>query len=203
MGDCDKDRTFTMNRELILASNSPRRNDLLRQIGCSFTTDPANIDEGVRAGEAPEDYAVRLALDKAREVAGRRKAGIIIAADTIVVVDDAVLGKPTDASDATRMLGMLSGRTHRVITGLAVMDAKTGKAASRFSVTNVRFRELSPDEIAVYVGTGEPMDKAGAYGIQEKGALLVEKIEGCYTNVVGLPIALLGTMLRAFKVKIR
>ena len=200
MSNSGNDRTLIMDREFVLASQSPRRKYLLRQIGLSFTTDPAHIDESVRPGEAPGDYAVRLALDKAREVAGRRKVGVIIAADTIVVVDNAILGKPADADDAVRMLSMLSGRMHRVITGVALLDAGTGKAVSRFAVTNVWFRELSQDEIAAYVATGEPMDKAGAYGIQEKGALLIEKIEGCYANVVGLPIALLDTLLREFKI---
>lgn len=202
MSNSGNDRMFIMNREFVLASQSPRRKELLRQIGLSFTTDPAHIDESVRAGEAPGDYAVRLALDKAREVAGRRKVGVIIAADTIVVVDDDILGKPADADDAGRMLGMLSGRMHRVITGVALLDAGTGKAVSRFAVTNVWFRELSLGEIAAYVATGEPMDKAGAYGIQGKGALLIEKIEGCYANVVGLPIALLHTLLREFNKQI-
>jgi septum formation protein len=137
-----------------------------------------------------------VALDKARVASKRAGAGVVIAADTIVVLDAAILGKPADHQDAERMLSMLSGRMHRVITGLAVMDAATGEAVVRASETKVWFRHLSPDDIAWYAGTGEPLDKAGAYGIQEKGALLVNRIEGCYFNVVGLPLSLLFEMLR-------
>ena len=187
-----------MNTPIILASNSPRRKDLLRQIGVDFSIDPADVDERVLPNEVPEGYAVRVALDKARLAAARAVAGIVIAADTIVVVDDEILGKPADASDAERMLKMLSGKVHRVITGLAVMDAATGKTLTRTSITRVWFRRLAQQEIASYVATGEPLDKAGAYGIQERGALLVDKIEGCYFNVVGLPLSLLGELLRGF-----
>ena len=185
-----------MNKTIILASNSPRRRELLRQIGVVFTSDPADVDERIRPDEDAESYAVRVALDKARIAAGRAGNGIVIAADTIVVLGDTVLGKPTDARDAERMLGMLSGRMHRVISGLAVVDAETGKARTGSASSTVWFRDLTPAEIRSYVLTGEPLDKAGAYGIQEKGALLVEKIEGCYFNVVGLPLSLLGEMLR-------
>lgn len=185
---------------IILASNSPRRKQLLRQIGLVFTSDPADVDESVLTGESPETYAVRVALDKARVAAKRAGEGIIIAADTIVVLDDMILGKPTDRRDAERMLVVLSGKMHRVITGLALMDASTGRSLTRTAITKVWFRRLSLGEIESYVATGEPLDKAGAYGIQEKGALLVEKIEGCYFNVVGLPLSLLGEMLREFEV---
>jgi septum formation protein len=184
------------NPPVILASNSPRRRDLLRRIGIQFTSDPADVDERVLAGETPETYAVRVALDKARVASRRAGAGVVIAADTIVVLDDAILGKPADLRDAERMLATLSGRMHRVITGLAVMDAATGKALTRTAETRVWFRDLSPQDIAWYVKTGEPFDKAGAYGIQEKGALLVSRIEGCYFNVVGLPLSILPDMLR-------
>jgi septum formation protein len=191
---------FPMTPKIILASNSPRRKELLTQIGLSFTVAPANVDESVRDCEAPKDYAGRLALDKARAAASRRKEGIVIAADTIVVVGDAILGKPSTPVDARRMLSVLSGRGHEVITGLAVVDAATGRFTVRTSATQVWFRDLSDREIAAYVATGEPLDKAGAYGIQERGALLVERIEGCYSNVVGLPLSLLGEMLREFGV---
>ncbi len=184
-----------MNRPIILASNSPRRSELLRQIGLTFSTDPADVDERILPGEGAEEYAVRVALDKARIVAGRAGDGIVIAADTIVVLGDTILGKPADARDAERMLGMLSGRMHRVISGLAIVDAKTGKTRTGSASTSVWFRDLTTDRIRAYVLTGEPLDKAGAYGIQEKGALLVQKIEGCYFNVVGLPLSLLGEML--------
>jgi septum formation protein len=187
---------------IILASNSPRRKDLLRQIGVDFSVDPADVDERILPGESPEGYAVRVAIDKARVAAARTGTGIVIAADTIVVLDDEILGKPADAADAERMLMMLSGKVHCVITGLAVMDAATGKSFSRTSITRVWFRSLAPGEIISYVATGEPLDKAGAYGIQERGALLVDKIDGCYFNVVGLPLSLLGELLRAFGVDV-
>ncbi len=195
-------RPFDNNKEktIILASNSPRRKDLLKQIGVDFTSDPADVDERVMPGETPEVYAIRVALDKARVAAARAGAGIVIAADTIVVLNDEILGKPADAADAVRMLTVLSGRGHEVITGLAVVDAATGRSAVRTSATRVWFRDLSDRELAAYVATGEPLDKAGAYGIQERGALLVERIEGCYSNVVGLPLSLLGEMLREFDV---
>ena len=191
-----------MNKTIILASNSPRRRELLRQIGVVFTSDPADVDERILPDEGAETYAVRVALDKARVAAGRAGNGVVIAADTIVVLGDAILGKPADARDAERMLGMLSGRMHRVISGLAVVDAKTGKTRTGAACTMVWFRELTPAQVRAYVLTGEPLDKAGAYGIQEKGALLVEKIEGCYFNVVGLPLSLLGEMLREYGVNL-
>lgn len=187
-----------MGHRIILASNSPRRKELLTQIGLSFIVAPADVDENILQGERPEAYASRLALDKARAAAERAGDGIVIAADTIVVVNGSVLGKPADAADARRMLHLLSGREHSVVTGLAVLDASTGRSAVRTSVTKVLFRDLSQREIDAYVATGEPLDKAGAYGIQERGALLVERIEGCYSNVVGLPLSLLGGMLREF-----
>ncbi len=187
-----------MKPAVILASKSPRRRALLEQIGISFSLDPADVDERILPGETPEAYAVRVALDKARVAAGRAKMGIVIAADTIVVIGDAILGKPVDAADARRMLSMLSGREHEVVTGLAVMDAASRRSVMRTSVTKVCFRTLSEREITAYIATGEPLDKAGAYGIQERGALLVERIEGCYSNVVGLPLSLLGEMLRDF-----
>jgi septum formation protein len=171
---------------------------MLKQIGLTFSTDPADVDETVKPGEHPEEYAVRVAVDKARVAAARGGEGVIIAADTIVVLDDKILGKPADAEDAERMLSLLSGRKHRVITGLAIMDAASGRTLASAEVTSVWFRELTAAEISAYVQSGEPLDKAGAYGIQEKGALLVQKIEGCYFNVVGLPLYLLGRMLPEF-----
>jgi len=191
-----------MNVPLILASNSPRRRELLQQVGLVFSIDPADVDERMIPDESAEAYAERVAADKAHVAASRAGSGIIIAADTVVVLGGTVLGKPTNASDAAHMLAMLSGRTHRVITGLVVMDAETGRTESRTASTSVRFRSLQPDEIAAYVATGEPLDKAGAYGIQGRGALLVERIEGCYFNVVGLPLAALGEMLERFGIRV-
>lgn len=191
-----------MSKPLILASNSPRRREMLKQIGLTFTIDPADVDESVRPGERPEEYAVRVAVDKARVAAARAGKGVVIAADTIVVLDDLILGKPVDDRDADRMLSLLSGRQHRVMTGLALIDAETGWTRTDLAVTGVWFRELSASEISSYVLTGEPRDKAGGYGIQDKGALLVERIEGCYFNVVGLPLSLLGQMLKEFGIAV-
>lgn len=190
----------TVDKQLILASNSPRRRDLLQQIGAVFTIDPADVDERVLPGEMPEAYALRVAADKAQVAAGRARSGIVIAADTIVVLEHEILGKPVDARDAERMLTLLSGRRHRVVTGLVVRDAATGRTDSRVAASSVWFKQLPSPEIRAYVATGEPLDKAGAYGIQERGALLVEKIEGCYFNIVGLPLSLLSEMLRGFGV---
>jgi septum formation protein len=193
-----KQQQKSLDKPVILASNSPRRKDLLRQIGVAFLSDPADVDERVLAGETPEGYAVRVALDKARVAAARAGTGIVIAADTIVVREGIILGKPVDARDAERMLAMLAGGMHQVMTGVAIMDSSTGRFLTRLAVTRVWFRSLTHDEVAAYVATNEPLDKAGAYGIQEKGALLVEKIDGCYFNVVGLPLSLLGEMLKEF-----
>jgi septum formation protein len=191
-----------MDEAIILASNSPRRKKLLRQIGVRFKSDPADVDEQILPGEGAEEYAVRVALDKAKVAAEKAGTKIIIAADTIVVLGKAVLGKPTGARDAERMLGLLSGKMHTVITGLVVMDAGTGRTRKRVAITKVWFRNLTNEEIAAYVATGEPLDKAGAYGIQERGALFVQKIEGCYFNVVGLPLSLLGEMLADFGINL-
>lgn len=181
---------------IILASNSPRRKDLLRQVGIEFITAPADVDERRLPGEPPEGYALRVATDKAKTAAERGGDDLIIAADTIVVLEDQVLGKPSNAQEAERMLGMLSGRMHHVITALVVLDAGSKKLAAKTADTKVWFRKLTAGEISCYVASGEPLDKAGAYGIQGLGALLVEKIEGCYFNVVGMPLSILSEMLR-------
>ncbi len=191
-----------MTKPIILASQSPRRRELLNQIGLTFTTAPADVDERMLEHEPAEEYAVRLSHEKAHTAAVRGNSGIVIAADTIVVVDNVVLGKPLDARDAERMLRLLSGRDHEVITGVSVLDIETGKERSANSVTRVWFRDLTAVEISGYVASGEPLDKAGAYGIQEKGALLVRKIEGCYSNVVGLPLSLLVELLKEFGISI-
>jgi len=187
---------------LILASTSPRRRELLRRIGVQFSVAPADVDESVMPGEPAEEYAARVARDKARMAMQRISAGIVIAADTIVVLDNEIMGKPADPGDAERMLMKLSGRMHRVITGVAVAEAGTGRELVKTAITRVWFRHLSSSEITSYVASGEPLDKAGAYGIQEKGALLVERIEGCYCNVVGLPLSLLNSMLQEFSISL-
>ncbi len=187
-----------MKQPIILASNSPRRRELLHQIGIPFVSRPADVDESAKPGEKPEEYAVRVALDKARTAARKAGEGIVLAADTVVVSGGALLGKPSSPDDAARMLKLLSGREHDVITGVAVIDAGKGFERTAFERTRVKFKALSDREIAAYVATGEPLDKAGAYGIQGKGALLVEKLDGCYFNVVGLPLTLAARLLEEF-----
>ena len=184
-------------RRLILASASPRRRELLAQAGFSFEVSPAHINEDLGAGEDPINYVVRLAREKAEVVHAEVKdaEAIVIGADTTVTLDGHVLAKPEDAADATRMLRLLSGRTHRVITGVAIASAAGVEVAAE--VTGVQFLTLNDEEIAAYVATGEPMDKAGAYGIQGYAAKWIPRIEGCYFNVVGLPLALVSTMLDA------
>jgi septum formation protein len=184
-------------RRLILASASPRRRELLTQAGYTFEVRPAHIDEDLRLDEEPITYVVRLARDKARAVfaAVNDPDAIVLGADTTVTLDSHILAKPEDAADAARMLRMLSGRTHRVITGVAVATAKGTEVAAE--ATGVQFLTLSDEEIAAYVATGEPMDKAGAYGIQGLAAKWIPRVEGCYFNVVGLPLALVSAMLDA------
>lgn len=180
---------------IVLASASPRRQELLRSAGISFTVQPADIDETPRAGEAPRDCAERLAREKALAVFRIRPPEYVLGADTIVVIDGMILGKPRDVGDARRMLRLLAGRTHSVITGVCVFGpAATETTASE--TTLVTMCELSDDEIRDYVATGEPMDKAGAYAIQGLASRWISRIEGDYSNVVGLPVALVYRMLR-------
>jgi septum formation protein len=181
--------------QLILASGSPRRRELLTQAGFTFAVRAADIDESLRPGEDPVEYVTRLAQEKAQAIYALegRDDIVVLGADTTVVLDKEILGKPVDKADAVRMLRGLSGRAHRVITGVAVVSADGVEAASE--VTEVWFREISDAEIAAYVETGEPMDKAGAYGIQGRAAKWIPRIEGCFFNVVGLPLALVSTML--------
>jgi septum formation protein len=197
---------------LILASASPRRRELLAQVGFTFEVRPAHIPEEPKPGEDPIAYVVRLAREKAEAVfreAGTEGLGTeglgtegladenrlaVLGADTTVVVDGVILGKPEDAEDAARMLRLLSGRTHRVITGVAVVTAERTEVAAE--VTAVKFLTLSEGEIAEYVASGEPMDKAGAYAIQGRAARWIPRVEGCYFNVVGLPIALVCELLK-------
>ncbi len=180
---------------MVLASGSPRRRQLLAGLGLLFDVDPPRGNEGPRfPGEEPDAYAGRVAAAKAAEVAARRPDALILAADTIVVLERDVLGKPEDAAAARAMLARLSGREHAVHTGVTVM-APNGRRATGTEVTRVRFRALRSDEIEAYVATGEPLDKAGAYGIQGFGATLVEGVRGCYFNVMGLPVVRLLALL--------
>jgi len=176
---------------IVLASSSPRRISLLKMLGVTFEPVPASIVEEKREGEEPADFARRIAKEKALQVAERVKAEFVIAADTVVVIDGEVLGKPKDENEARRMLEKLSGRTHKVITAVALYKKESGELLLDHKETLVRFTVLSKAEIDWYIRTGEPMDKAGAYGIQGLGSLFIERIDGCYTNVVGLPLPLL------------
>jgi septum formation protein len=182
---------------LILASASPRRSELLRNAGIAFTVDPANIPEQSLPDEQPLQYAQRLARDKARAVFTRRSDNVVLGADTIVVADEHLLEKPANELDASRMLRLLSGRAHQVITGVSLIAR--GFEQSEAEITEVRFSTLSEDEIEYYVETREPMDKAGAYAIQGLASRWVERIDGCYFNVVGLPIPRVYRMLRALE----
>jgi septum formation protein len=186
---------------VVLASSSPRRRDLLNLIGIQHEVRPSNIDETMRPREAPRRYAERLAREKASAIAVRDPDLITIGADTVVVVNRKVLGKPSDPDDAARMLGMLSGREHTVITAVAV--ARGRKLRSAVEEVRVKFRRLREDEIDAYIATGEPMDKAGAYGIQGFGATLVERVEGDYFAVMGLPLAQLVGLMRDVGVRYR
>ncbi|HTX19342.1 MAG TPA: Maf family protein [Bacteroidota bacterium] len=184
---------------IILASRSPRRVHLLRQIGLSFSIQESGVDEKFDDGASPEEIVRMLSLAKATSVAHRVVKGIVIGADTIVVLDGRILGKPLSKSEAVKMLTALSGKTHTVYTGFALVDAATGKSRTEYERTEVTFRRLGDSEISEYVETGSPMDKAGAYGIQDDyGAVFVEKIQGCFYTVVGFPLAKFYTAFREF-----
>ena len=182
---------------LILASASPRRRDLLRNAGFDFEVRPSQIVEEIQPGELPEDFARRAAREKALQIAASSpRGGLVLGADTIVVIDGQTLGKPSDPQDATRMLRLLSGRTHQVHTGICLVRAPDSIEALKHETTLVTFRELDEEEIRQYVESGEPSDKAGAYAIQGLASKFVTRISGCYSNVVGLPIALVYEILK-------
>jgi len=189
-----------MTRSIVLASASPRRRELLANIGLKFTVDPVEIREVMTTGLKPARLAKALSLHKARAAASCNEGSIIIAADTFGVLDGMILGKPLDERHARKMLKELSGRCHSVITGFTVIDSATGRTVSRVVETRVYFRKLGRSQIARYVKTGEPLGKAGAYAIQGLGALLVERIEGDYYNVMGMPLCALAAVLRRFGV---
>jgi septum formation protein len=180
---------------LILASASPRRAELLRQAGYVFDIEPAHVDESELAGEPPPAYVLRVAALKARAVAARRPADVVLAADTTVVVDGGMLAKPASDEDARRMLNRLSGRAHDVLTGVVV--ARAGRESSAVVETRVRFRPMTPADIDWYVASGEPRDKAGAYGVQGLASRFVEGVDGSYSNVVGLPVVAVRRLLDA------
>lgn len=184
---------------LILASASPRRSELMRQIGLDFEVRVSLVEEDITPPEHhPEVYASTLAEHKAADIARGISDGIVIGADTIVVLDEQILNKPGDPDDALRMLAMLQGRTHQVITGLAVLEVSNGKIAREIVehvATDVTMRAASLEELHAYVDTGEPLDKAGAYAIQGRGSVFIEGIVGDYFNVVGLPLFTLARIL--------
>jgi septum formation protein len=184
---------------LVLASASPRRHDLLRNAGISFVVQPTNIPEVPQPGEAPRAFAERLAREKALAGFRRQPDSFVLGADTIVVVDAEILGKPRDNDDAARMLRLLSGRTHQVITGVCLVGPQLATAFEdvRSETTVVTMEALSDDDIRSYISTGEPMDKAGGYAIQGRASRWISHIDGDYFNVVGLPVSLVCKMLRA------
>ena len=187
---------MTSSSKIILASASPRRSELLESAGIRFDVVPGHIDETPLPGEEPKAHVLRLAAEKAREVARREVARFFIGADTIVVCDHEIMGKPRDGADAERMLLKLSGAPHEVITGFAVYDRERDQVRSQAVTTRVFFKPLDLAEIRSYVATGCPLDKAGAYAIQGGAAYMVERIDGSYTNVVGLPLSEVVTVLR-------
>ncbi len=187
---------------LILASNSPRRRELLQNSGFEFDVRPSGIEETRLPGESPEDFTRRLARDKALDVARQSSPGnLVLGADTVVAINGEILEKPADADDAARMLRTLSGRAHRVITGVCLVRAPENVLACTHETTSVTFRSLTEDEIDSYVASGEPFDKAGGYAIQGLASRFVNRIEGCYFNVVGLPIPLVYEMVKTITVK--
>ncbi len=179
---------------LVLASASPRRSELLRNAGIAFEVQPAHVEEAPLPGELAQALAERLAREKAMAVAAKRAKDIVLGADTVVVIDGEILGKPADAADAARMLRLLSGRRHEVNTGVCLVVS--GQCSVASETTSVTMSEISEKEIAEYVATGEPMDKAGAYAIQGIASRWIPRIEGDYSNVVGLPVALVWRMLQ-------
>jgi septum formation protein len=180
--------------KLLLASSSPRRSEILRLVGWPFQKVAVEVDESLRNGEAPDVYVERLALAKAQDAATRHANDLILAADTTVVIDKQILGKPIDADEARRMLQALQGRWHQVLTGVALVTNESSQVAHE--VTGVRFAAMSEAEIDWYAASGEPLDKAGAYAIQGQGARFIKEIKGDYFNVMGLPVRLVYELVR-------
>ena len=189
-------------RRIILASASPRRRQLLEQIGLEFEVEPSDYAEDLQTKLQPHELAKELSLKKAQAVAKRYEDAVIIAADTLIVLEDGIMGKPHTEAEAKEILAALNGRPHSVITGFTLLDTKENKRLSKSVETTVYVKRLSPAEIDAYVGTGEPLDKAGAYGIQGLGAVIVERIEGDYFNVIGLPLCALAEGLKSFGVPV-
>ena len=199
LGAAGPARALKGMRPLILASSSPRRSEILTAVGWPFEAQAAHIDETRRDAEAPEDFVSRLAREKAERVASTRLFGLVLGADTTVVVDGHILEKPRDEEDARRMLRLMSNRRHEVLTGVALVSAESGRVSTGLERTRVRFAAMTDEEIAWHVETGSVLDKAGAYAIQGRAALFIEGIEGDYWNVVGLPVRLVYELARGFE----
>lgn len=187
-----------MQQDIVLASSSPRRRDFLKNMGITFEVQKPNIDESVIFGESPKDYVVRLSKEKARVIADLNKGRIVLAADTIVVCDDEILGKPKDREDAKRILRTLSNRTHEVMTSFCVI--KDDEEIQHLECTKVTFDKLDETLIEIYVASGECDDKSGAYAVQGIGAMFINKVEGSVSSVVGLPISQVRNVLGRFKI---
>jgi septum formation protein len=189
-------------KTIILASASPRRKELLQKIGLKFKVEPGDYEEDIELGSEPHEAARRISLEKAGVVARKHKNAIVIAADTFIVFEGQILGKPHTEDASRKMLETLSDRSHSVITGFAIIDIATNKTVSRTVETRVYLRKLTPAEIDSYVRSKEPLDKAGAYAIQGLGAVIVERIEGDYFNVMGLPLSAVSEALKEFGINI-
>ena len=183
---------------IILASASPRRKEILENTNVKFKIMASSIEELRLEGESPCQMVMRLAFEKGIDIASRQKSDLVISADTIVVLDNTVLGKPKDEIEARKMITSLSGRTHQVITGISLINLDNNKKIIDYVISNVKFKNLSEEDINDYIRTKESLDKAGAYGIQGYGALLVEEIQGDYFNIVGLPISRLSDLLKNY-----
>ncbi len=179
---------------LILASGSPRRKEILATMGLDYTVDISQVDESAQG--TPEEMVLALSWRKAEAVAVRHECALVLAADTLVALDGQVLGKPASKEDALHMLRALSGQWHEVYTGMTLMNTQSGRHISRAECTRVHFVKMQEEEILAYIATGEPMDKAGAYGIQGQGGMYIDRIDGSYSNVVGLPMAALRSMIK-------
>ena len=189
-----------MNRKIILASSSPRRKQIMEQIGLDCIVEVSDYEEKLIPDVSVEEFVKTLSLGKAKSVAKNHQDAIIIGADTTVFIDNQILGKPKTLAGASEMLHKLSGKTHSVFTGFTVIDTKNNIIITDFIETKIKFKDLSEEEISGYIESGEPMDKAGAYGVQGKGALLVEHIEGDYANITGLPIVKIVEILKTLGV---
>lgn len=187
-----------MMSKLILASQSPRRQELLRQVGIEFEVMASEVEEKINQVLVPEELVQELAKEKGLAVANKVADALIISADTIVVIDGEILGKPKDENEAFEMLQKLKGKVHQVITGVCLIDTKKRKIKTDVETTNVFMKDISMAQIKKYIATGEPFDKAGGYAIQGRAALFINKIEGCYSNVVGLPLSRVGEMFKEF-----